>query len=270
MAGNYNEHQIPSYFFKHRFLINIIHWWNFFILQRNWFISKQIKLALNSKKPLQILDVGCGDGQFLFSTVKNFPQHQYEGIDRSENNVAFCNHYLKKPLCVLGDLELRPLQKKYDVQYLFGVLQYIQDDTAALAHLQEHLSPDGKIIAYVPINGKSVLPFFERILSKFNHYEVVQNRQRIYSEKQLLQTIDRANLKVQSKQHCIGTLGIIAHEIYALFLAILSKSPYPIISVLLTIYVLYPLIPILFLLNLIDHFREKKDGNGMLLELSKK
>ena len=91
--SDFNHHEIPNVFLKHRILIQIIHLWNRCILQRNWHVIHAIKKHVTSDSKISILDAGCGDGQHLFWLMRNYPKHLIHGIDKIENNVNFCNQF---------------------------------------------------------------------------------------------------------------------------------------------------------------------------------
>ncbi len=261
----FNEHQIPKILYRFSFLIGIIHFWNRWILLRNWHVLSEIKNQVKQNNFHSFLDAGCGDGQHYFWLQKNYPNKTIYAVDKIQDNVKFCNHHLSNNNCYQGNVENFKLHTQVDAILLIGLLQYVEKDEESLINLKNTLTEQGKIIFYSPINNRKILSFYQTLFNKYNNYEKTQSRQRLYQEAELIKLIEKVGLSVSKKKYTIGTLGILSQEIYASLLILFEKvkvKP-------LVLFLIYFFGPSLVMLNFIDFITSKKTGNGLLLVLEK-
>ena len=268
-AKNFNHYHYQDFYRNRKFLIRVVHLWNWIVLLRNWHLRSRVNRLLNRKKEKKVLDLGSGDGQYLFYIARNFPQHHVSACDRAHENVVFTNSYLGKQVCDHLDIEKEALPGNQDVVLLIAVLQYVKDPIKVLTKISKALNAEGKALLYVPINGREVIPFYNSVRDRYEHYEITQERKRVYTEDLLKSQLKQAGLKISHKEYCVGTFGILSNELYNLFLLVFAWSNNLVFQILIIYLLLQPLIPILILLNFIDRLLPKKDGNGLLLEVEK-
>ena len=269
-SKNFNHYQYRAFLFKYPIFIRLIHLWNWIILLRNWHLRTRVNQLLSGVSAKKVMDLGSGDGQYLFYVARNFSQHSLRGIDRSAQNVQFCNHHLGEAICQQLDLDHEELPTGQDVVFLIAVLQYIVHPQKVLNSIADSLKPNGKLLIYVPINGKVVLPFYNQLRDQFDHYEKAQDRKRVYTEELLYNQLESSGLTITHQEYCIGSLGILSNELYNLVLALFSWHNNIIYQVLIMYLVLHPLIPLLLLLNALDRLIPKSTGNGLLVEVERK
>ena len=117
-------------------------------------------LHLVVKKASQIgfkslLDVGCGDGRFLYELSQRFSSCQLVGIDYSQRAIDFAKIIMAdtKVECVCGDIRDENLfDKKFDIITLIETLEHIKLDEikAFLKGVYNYLGDDGSFIITVP------------------------------------------------------------------------------------------------------------------------
>ncbi len=101
----------------------------------------------------RLLDVGCGDGQFL--SVMNNRDWDVRGVDFDEDVVWHAKNVLKMDAEHL-DVETTPLPEgRYDAISMWGVLQLVYKPRRLLENLVEHLEDDG-VLALGVSNFRSV------------------------------------------------------------------------------------------------------------------
>lgn len=99
----------------------------------------------------QLLDVGCGAGDFLVAMRRLFPAWQLCGI---EPNLTAAARAAARGLDVRpGSLEdLPPNVPRPDVVTLWNVLEHLADPLAFLHEIEQRLAPGGALCLAVPVN----------------------------------------------------------------------------------------------------------------------
>jgi 2-polyprenyl-3-methyl-5-hydroxy-6-metoxy-1,4-benzoquinol methylase len=92
-----------------------------------------------------LLEVGCGDGEFLKKCESFF--NSVEGVEPGE---TFLNHCREKQNLKMYDNLKNISSKKYDYIVLFHVLEHVKDPLLMLSNLSKLLNEKGKIIIEVP------------------------------------------------------------------------------------------------------------------------
>lgn len=117
------------------------------------------KHYVNHKKPVTILDIGCGDTFIAENIVKKYPEVNYLAVDTAfteetiieyRNSTSGLNIQLYKQL---GDIDL---PNSIDFVFLFDVIEHIENDTDFLISLNNNklLKNDCTIFITVPAYNK--------------------------------------------------------------------------------------------------------------------
>ncbi len=265
-------HQFPKWLLNNPYFIYLFYWWNDLVFQRNWILWPKLHKALRClPSGATICDAGAGEGHHLIRLAKKYPNLHFIGIDLLPSNIemleALKKHYKIRNLkLVEGNLEMR-LPFKANFIYCIGVLQYIHNDQNALNHLADNLQNKGCIFVYSPVNDIIKWGFYKRARENWPHYELSQNRQRVYNSDLLNRLFKESKLKVLTEEKHIGYFGIWAHEFYStLFLNLqfghVLLKPFWGIGIII-------LLPIISLLKLIDMNSKKEPCNAIFFELIK-
>jgi SAM-dependent methyltransferase len=178
------------------------------------------------------------------------------GVITTKNHVHFLHQ----------NLEELSLENEASLLLCIGTLQYIGEDVQVLRNFARSLTPDGRLLLYVPVNGRMVLPLYRRFFHKMNHYENSQHRQRVYTPAALFEKLETAGLAVRKKQFTYGAAGILGHEIYSLLLLGMGNAGgWGWVFGLLMV----PALPVILLLKGADFILPKKNGNGCLVVAGK-
>ncbi len=142
-------------------------------------------------------------------------------------------------------------------------MQYIDEDLNALESIFKLCNKKGKIIIYVPINDKILTRIYKYLFYKFNNYEKIQNRKRVYTIMEIEQKISASGFTQISKIFTYGFFGLLSNEIINSLIIIISQFNFlfKVIGILLFI-ILYPLI---LLLMILDFCITKNNGNSILI-----
>jgi SAM-dependent methyltransferase len=145
--------------------------------------------------PPVIMDIGCSSGWMLKLLLEEFQEADVLGAD-----------YVRGPLEVLAktlsgipllqfDLTACPLpDKSLDGIVLLNVLEHIEDDQTALAHVARILKPGGVVVIEVPA-GPHLYDIYDRQLMHHRRYRM----------KELVEKVSRQGLRILSRTH-IGFL----------------------------------------------------------------
>ncbi len=127
----------------------------FFKKHPNWFANSNTKLfdfillklgELTTRRPLQLLDVGCGTGDLLkYLDTQNKPLELY-GIDPLANQHPRI-HFTQ------GDFFIHEMGKRFDVATTLMVIERIDDPRRFIERLNENLLPGGLLILSTNNNG---------------------------------------------------------------------------------------------------------------------
>jgi 2-polyprenyl-3-methyl-5-hydroxy-6-metoxy-1,4-benzoquinol methylase len=143
---------------------------------------------IDSLSPDSILDIGCGDGKFLYEARKRFPDAILAGNDYSQNAIAFAKafnfndrvHLSTNPAEKIA-LEMGP----FDIVTSIEVLEHIplEETTSFCKNFASALAPHGLGIITVPsdnlpVNRKHYQHFNEKSLKRTlsEHLEVIEIR----------------------------------------------------------------------------------------------
>jgi len=121
------------------------------------FIHKEI-LKIKGNRPLKVLDVGCGKGNFLkYLNTKN-PKLNLYGIDLTDNlypGISF----------IKGDIFKNEINTKFDVICNLAVIEHLDCPHFFIKKIRDLLSPDG-VIFTVTDNDDSLIYGMARILKR--------------------------------------------------------------------------------------------------------
>lgn len=134
-------------------------------------------------RPLSIFDAGCGTGGLMARLVQ--AGHRVEGIDASEQAVAFCRQRGLTNVTRADINTWTPAPAAYDLIVSMDVLchRWVSDEIRVLRTLAAGLRPSGLMMVNYP-----AFPVLNR-----QHDEIVMIRER-YTRKTLLQKMTAAGL----------------------------------------------------------------------------
>lgn len=160
------------------------YWWH---LGRLHLIEAYLKQVSKSKKPLKILNVGCGTGGTI-SLLERYGM--VDNVDVSDDAIAFTKQRGYSRLKKVDGISLPYEENSYDLVVAFDVLEHIDDDHGALQEWRRVLKDGGMVLITVPAY---------RWL--WTEHDVSLQHFRRYTRKHLRSTLEGANLNVQHLSH---------------------------------------------------------------------
>jgi len=265
------KHQYPAIVFRFPWLIQLFFYWNRLTTLRTWYVHQAIRQEMR-KQPYQILDIGVGEGQYLWWMKRKWPQKEYTAIDKHYPHLVFADFYrtyksYEHITLTLADVEWIGVENMADFAICVGVLQYVNDDEEALKNMYKLLNPGGSLLLYVPVNGKTLFACYRRWITSLPNYELLQMRKRIDQPEEVLRKVSDAGFELVYQKNTYGKWGIAAYELYnGLFYGVLyGKRGRKLVSGVLLLFIL----PLLGLMMGIDFLGKRKEGNGLLMVLKK-
>lgn len=266
-------HQYPAWLLKQPRWIHLIYLFNYLVQLRKWYITRRLKKMLANKSiPFNLLDAGCGEGQFLLPYVGAYQHGYFKGIDRADSNISFCKNYAQ----VTGysnvsfeqkEIEILHESGVYDIVLCISVLPYCKDDHAAIRELYTAMKMEGELLLYVPVNNTMILPFYKTILNKYDNYERIQKNQRVYTKAGLLELLHAQGFVVNETTYTYGFFGKLSNELYNTHLILFNAYSLPFKIILSASLLLF--YPLLLLCMLLDFMLPVRSGNGLMIVAKK-
>ena len=119
--------------------------------QSEIYIDKHIP---KKTKNLNILEIGCSTGYFLKRIIDLKLNHCCSGIELNPSRARYVRENLD--IDCFSNLNEIKLKKKYDLIFMFYVLEYINNPFEYISNLIDYLNIRGKLIIYTP-NTNDVL-----------------------------------------------------------------------------------------------------------------
>ncbi len=148
-------------------------------------------MAQRDKKKLAIVNIGCGTGGTI-ATLEKFGS--VDNVDVSEEAIKFMkqNGHSNR-LIKVDDVELPFGNQSYDIVGAFDVLEHIDDDVSALKEWARVLKDNGAIVMTVPA--------YQWL---WTDHDVSLHHKRRYTNKSLLEVVERAGLVVEKSSYAIA------------------------------------------------------------------
>jgi SAM-dependent methyltransferase len=155
-----------------------------------------LKILGRDNRPLRILEVGTASG-YLGKFLREHG-HSVIGIELDPDAAARARPFYEE-MCV-GDLETFrfPWRGEFDWILLADVLEHLRDPMAVLARAIPCLKPSGKLLISIP-NIANIVIRLGLLAGRFDYAErgiLDRTHLRFFTLRSLLQTLDRAGLRV--------------------------------------------------------------------------
>ena len=114
-------------------------------------LKNKFRIATSGKKEGNLLDIGCGVGDFIqFSEQRGW---QCTGVEPSEEAKAIAKKRIKAEILSSQELEQLP-NESFDIITMWHVLEHVEDIKWQVAQLERLIKKDGRVVVAVP-NFKS-------------------------------------------------------------------------------------------------------------------
>lgn len=175
---------------------------------RNWFrhpnlilYGKLSRIILEHKSHASVLDIGCGNGNFLRFLRHKAKSLSLSGIDMAPNESVTGIEYLR------GDFLSAKFNRQFDVLVSLAVIEHVPDVTAFVNRLCELCAPGGLIIT-MTVDERSLIYGVSRTLKRVGYSVPLK---RLYS-KHHLNHFTRASLMRLLERQRLSTVQVLRHN----------------------------------------------------------
>lgn len=178
---------------------------------------KEVK-SLNIGK--EILDAGCGTGEYILELRNKYPNSIFEGIElSSEKTIQLTNQikHFKNVKIIHGSLTDFSVRERYDFIYCIDVLEHIKEDKKAITNLCVALKPSGTLYIHVP--AKNQKKFFKRFKNYMQHDHVRNG----YESKEIVNYLRQNGLQIVKIKFTMGLMVSFVWGLQKYFEIIISR-----------------------------------------------
>jgi len=123
-----------------------------YYVENRWEYSKVIDLLSKEPKSINLLDVGCGDGQFFDTIIQSKNSKiDFYGLDTTSGSVEICKNKSYKVFCMdIQKFKSIYNENLFDAVTAYHVLEHIADPKKFLKELASLIKPTGAIYISTP------------------------------------------------------------------------------------------------------------------------
>lgn len=235
------------------------------LLLRCWHIHKELREWQNQNpNKTEVLDAGCGFGQYSFWMANKNPKFNITSVDVKEDYLADCRDFFKK--CDLnnvkfevGDLTNFPRKDSYDLVVCVDVMEHILEDVEVFKHFYNNLKPGGMMLVSTPSDqgGSDVSEHGEESF-------IGEHVRDGYNIEEIQEKLRTAGFTKTHARYSYGTPGKISWKFS-------MKYPIKMLNASKLFYIIIPFwylifYPFCYILNWIDTLSSHKTGTGLIVK----
>jgi len=232
------------------------------LLLRTWHVHKDLRAWMKQHpNSADILDAGCGFGQYSYYLAKQNKNYKILAVDVKEDYLADCRKFfgevgLNNVVFQVEDLVKFQNPESYDLIISVDVMEHILEDVTVFENFYASLKPGGMLIINTPsdqggsdVHGEGEASFIgEHVRDGYNKEDITKK----------LQSAGFTNIK---PRYTYGGPGKISWRLSMKYpMQMLNKSFA--FAVILPFYYLAAY-PISFVLNYFDTYNDHKTGTGL-------
>jgi len=231
---------------------------------RSWYVRRVIRRfaePFDRRGVWQLLDAGCGFGQYDRFLLRTFGNVRIDSIDVKEDYLEDCRIYFREEIdrdrirFEQQDLLQVDYREAYDFVICIDVLEHIEEDVNVMINLEKALKPGGYFLMHSPSHHS------EEDAGEEDSF-VGEHARTGYSRKEIRSKIERAGLKPVEVRYTYGRAGHLAWVMLIKIPMILLNRLKMFALILLAPYYLVTLLPGLLLMRL-DLIGENEWGTGI-------
>jgi cyclopropane fatty-acyl-phospholipid synthase-like methyltransferase len=125
-----------------------------------------------------VAEIGCGNG-LLQRQIEEVYAREVSGFDLNES-ALWCNVSRRSEIsCYDIHQKLSSLRERFDLIFLFDVLEHISDERSFMESLMFHLAPGGRVVVNVPA-GQWAYSEYDRAAGHVRRYSIATLKQAVH------------------------------------------------------------------------------------------
>jgi SAM-dependent methyltransferase len=231
---------------------------------REWYVKRKIKELYRNKPPKDILDAGCGFGQYSYFMAKKFPASNLLAVDVKTDYLADCKYFFRKSSLLNSDFQYADLtdinyDNEFDIILSVDVMEHIRDDVGVFKRFYRSLKTGGRVLINTPSNlGGSDAHSDEDESFIGEHVRLG------YSREDITTKLEQAGFKIESFDYTYGKWGKLYWKLGIKYpMLILNKSL--LFFIALPFYYLLTIWWTLLFMWLDINDKNKTEGTGVLV-----
>ncbi len=174
---------------------------------REWYVKRKVKSLYSKQKPDDILDAGCGFGQYSYFMAKKFRDTKILSVDVKVDYLDDCKYFFNKCGLQNTEFEFADLTKiNYENQFDFvlsvDVMEHIEDDIGVFKRFHKALRSGGRVLINTPSNlGGSDAE------SEDDDSFIGEHVRLGYSKEDICSKLEQAGFKIESFEYTYGKWG---------------------------------------------------------------
>lgn len=231
---------------------------------RSWHLRRLISKTgskLDQQGPWNLLDAGCGFGQYDRFILSHFKNVKVDSVDVKKDYLNDNAHYFEKDVnqdrirFYYADLLQFETDKTFDMAICIDVLEHIEEDVLAMKNISKHLKEGGYFLMHSPSH------YSEEDGDEDDSF-VGEHARPGYSKDEISEKLRKAGLEPENIHYTYGFWG---HKAWVL------SIKWPImwfnkigLFATLPLLVYYPVVmPFCLIMNFTDLYTRNKKGNGI-------
>jgi SAM-dependent methyltransferase len=192
---------------KSPFLRKVFYFMLGMMFLREWYVKRKIRELYGKTPPKNILDAGCGFGQYSYFMAKKFPVSKILSVDVKVDYLEDCKYFFDKAGLRNVDFEYADLQKidfenQFDFVLSVDVMEHIEDDIGVFKRFYKALRPGGRVLINTPSNlGGSDAD------SEDDDSFIEEHIRLGYSKEDISTKLEQAGFEVESFNYTYGKWG---------------------------------------------------------------
>ena len=106
-------------------------------------VPKKLKKIILEKKIKSIIDLGCGDGEFIYAVKKEFPKIKLIGIDISPRRIKGLKEKFPEDKFYVKDVCNTGLKIKFDLVHASQIIEHVSSDKKMVHEISRLLKKKG-------------------------------------------------------------------------------------------------------------------------------
>jgi 2-polyprenyl-3-methyl-5-hydroxy-6-metoxy-1,4-benzoquinol methylase len=231
---------------------------------RECYVKRKIKEIYGKNPPQNILDAGCGFGQYSYFMAKRFPFSKQLAVDVKTDYLEDCKYFFSK--CKISNTEFAyadltsiDFTEQFDFILSVDVMEHIEDDIGVFKRFYKALKPGGRVMINTPSNlGGSDA-------SDEHDESFIGEHVRLgYSKEEICTKLEQAGFKIENFEYTYGKWGNLYWKFGIKYpMLMLNKSM--IFFIILPIYYFITIWWVLLFILLDLNEKNKTSGTGVLV-----